>query len=214
MGQNLQSQDWPYLSRYKEENLRLQNEPKTTNRVVFIGDSITEFWSKEQADFFSNKNYVNRGISGQTSPQILLRFRADVVLLQPKVVIILAGGNDIAGNTGESSLEMILNNIQSMIEIAKANHLSIVLCSLLPANFFYWMPKKQPAKTIIAFNQLLRECANRNNLPFVDYYTALVDDNLGLPPKFSEDGVHPNANGYRIMQPLIEEVVNKLITIA
>ncbi|AWG21907.1 acylhydrolase [Flavobacterium faecale] len=207
MGQNLQSQDWPYLGRYKEENLRLQNEPKTTNRVVFIGDSITEFWSKEQADFFSNKNYINRGISGQTSPQMLLRFRADVIQLQPKTVVLLAGGNDIAGNTGESSLEMILNNIVSMVELAKFNRIELILCSLLPCNHFYWNPKINPSKSIIKFNRMLQEYAFAKNIQFIDYYSALVDNHFGLALQFSEDGVHPNLNGYAVMKSLIKPFI-------
>lgn len=204
-------QDWPYLAKYQQENALLPLPVNAENRVVFLGDSITEFWSKEQPSFFQNKSYINRGISGQTTPQMLLRFRADVIALHPKIVIILAGGNDIAGNTGASTTKMITDNIYSMIELAHVHNIKVILCSVLPANFFYWNPKEKPAERIIELNQLLENYALVNKIPFVDYYSAMVDDQKGLKTEFSEDRVHPNKAGYGIMSPLIEKAIQLTI---
>ncbi|MEN9908877.1 MAG: hypothetical protein RLZZ540_2026 [Bacteroidota bacterium] len=207
MGGSITLQDWPYLSKYQEENAILPPPEPDENRVVFLGDSITEFWSKEQPLFFQNKSYINRGISGQTTPQMLLRFRADVIALNPKIVVILAGGNDIAGNTGAATTEMITNNIFSMIELAQVHHIKVILCSVLPANFFYWNPKEKPADRIIELNVILKEHALSKEIPFVDYYSAMVDDQKGIETTFSEDRVHPNTAGYQIMSPLIEKEI-------
>ncbi|WP_140485969.1 SGNH/GDSL hydrolase family protein [Flavobacterium sp. GSA192] len=204
-------QDWPYLAKYQQENALLPLPVNAENRVVFLGDSITEFWSKEKPSFFQNKSYINRGISGQTTPQMLLRFRADVIALHPKIVIILAGGNDIAGNTGASTTKMITDNIYSMIELAHVHNIKVILCSVLPANFFYWNPKEKPAERIIELNQLLENYALVNKIPFVDYYSAMVDDQKGLKTEFSEDRVHPNKAGYEIMSPLIEKAIQLTI---
>nr|WP_288836864.1 SGNH/GDSL hydrolase family protein [uncultured Flavobacterium sp.] len=204
-------QDWPYLAKYQQENALLPLPVNAENRVVFLGDSITEFWSKEQPSFFQNKSYINRGISGQTTLQMLLRFRADVIALHPKIVIILAGGNDIAGNTGASTTKMITDNIYSMIELAHVHNIKVILCSVLPANFFYWNPKEKPAERIIELNQLLENYALVNKIPFVDYYSAMVDDQKGLKTEFSEDRVHPNKAGYGIMSPLIEKAIQLTI---
>lgn len=200
-------QDWAYLSKYQHENEKLSLPISGENRVVFLGDSITEFWSKELPVFFQNKFYINRGISGQTTPQMLLRFRADVISLKPKIVVILAGGNDIAGNTGLATTEMITNNIFSMIELAQAHHIKVILCSVLPANFFYWNPKEKPAERIIELNKLLENYAIANKIPFVDYYSAMVNEENGIKKEFSEDQVHPNTAGYKIMSPLIEKAI-------
>lgn len=204
-------QDWPYLAKYHQENAKLPLATSGENRVVFLGDSITEFWSKEEPLFFQNKSYINRGISGQTSPQMLLRFRTDVIKLKPKIVVILAGGNDIAGNTGLSNSEMITDNIFSMIELANIHNIKVILCSVLPANFFYWNPKETPAERIIELNTILKNYALLNKIPFVDYYSAMVDEKKGLKTEFSEDRVHPNTAGYQIMSPLIEKVIQLTI---
>lgn len=201
-------QDWPYLQKYQQENANLSAPKTDENRVVFLGDSITEFWTKECPDFFDKKTYINRGISGQTTPQILLRFRADVINLKPKIVVILAGGNDIAGNTGLSTTEMIMNNIISMVELAKANQIKVILCTVLPANYFYWNPKEKPAERIIELNLALKNYTFSNEIPLVDYYSAMVDSEKGLKPNFTEDRVHPNKAGYLIMSPLIEKAIN------
>lgn len=203
----IQNQDWPYLNRYQQENAKLDLPDLGENRIIFLGDSITEFWSVEHPDFFKTKSYINRGISGQTTPQILLRFRPDVIHLKPSVVVILAGGNDIAGNTGSATLEMIANNFFSMVELAKVHHIKVILCSVLPANHFYWNPKEKPADTIVALNKILHNYASINDIPYVDYYLAMVDEHKGLKLEYSEDGVHPNTTGYQVMGPLVEKAI-------
>ncbi|OYX84894.1 MAG: acylhydrolase [Flavobacteriales bacterium 32-34-25] len=204
-------QDWPYLAKYQQENAALPFPKPDENRVVFLGDSITEFWSNKHSFFSENKAYINRGISGQTTPQMLLRFRADVIELKPKIVVILAGGNDIAGNTGAATTEMITNNIFSMVELAQVHHIKVILCSVLPANFFYWNPKEKPAERIIELNILLENYAIANKIAFVNYYSAMVDNQKGLKDDFSEDRVHPNTAGYEIMSPLIEKAIQLTI---
>lgn len=204
-------QDWAYLSKYQQDNTTLPLPEPDENRVVFLGDSITEFWSNKHSFFAENKSYINRGISGQTTPQMLLRFRADVIELKPKIVVILAGGNDIAGNTGTATTKMITNNIFSMIELARVHQIKVILCSVLPANFFYWNPKEKPAERIIELNELLENYAIANKIPFVDYYSAMVDDQKGLKAAFSEDHVHPNTAGYEIMSPIIEKAIQLTI---
>lgn len=199
--------DWPYLKKYQKENSDIAPVEKGAKRIVFMGDSITEFWKTNNPDFFSNTPYLNRGISGQTTPQMLIRFRADVINLQPHTVVILAGGNDIAGNTGPATLDMIMNNLISMVELAKANHIQVILCSVLPANHFPWKPNENPAEKIVALNTLIKNYAYTNNLFYVDYYSAMVDENKGLMAEYSNDGVHPNKTGYNVMEPLIETAI-------
>lgn len=208
---SLPMQDWAYLSKYQQDNTTLPLPEPDENRVVFLGDSITEFWSNKHSFFSENKSYINRGISGQTTPQMLLRFRADVIELKPKIVVILAGGNDIAGNTGTATTKMITNNIFSMIELAHVHQIKVILCSVLPANFFYWNPKEKPAERIIELNELLENYAITNKIPFVDYYSAMVDDQKGLKAAFSEDHVHPNTAAYEIMSPIIEKAIQLTI---
>lgn len=207
MAIEIEDQDWPYLNKYKKENAVLDTTQTGENRIVFMGDSITEFWSNVHPEFFHEKSYINRGISGQTSPQMLLRFKADVIDLKPAVVVILAGGNDIAGNTGPSTLEMIQNNIFSMVELAQTHKIKVILCSVLPANYFYWKPKEKPADTIVALNKSVESYAKANDIPYVDYYSAMVDDQKGLPLVYSNDGVHPNKAGYQLMEPIVERII-------
>lgn len=198
------STDWPNLAAYRDKNAALQAPAADEARVVFMGDSITEFWTPA---FFDDKRYVNRGISGQTTPQMLLRFRADVIDLKPRVVVILAGTNDIAGNTGPASIGMIEGNIESMAELARAHGIKVVLCSLVPANRYSWAPAIKPAEKIVALNKLLKEFAARSDLVYVDYYAPMVDAQFGLKPEYSEDGVHPNEAGYKVMMPLVENAI-------
>lgn len=205
------NQDWPYLKKYQKENTDLASAEKGTKRIVFIGDSITEFWKTNHPDFFSNNSYLNRGISGQTTPQMLIRFRADVINLQPHAVVILAGGNDIAGNTGPATLDMIMNNLISMVELAKVNHIQVILCSVLPANHFPWKPNENPAEKIVALNTLIKNYADTNTIFYVDYYSAMVDENKGLIAAYSNDGVHPNKTGYNVMEPLITVAIDKIL---
>lgn len=207
MAGNIQAQDWANLNKYQSQNTQLQSLSKGEKRIVFMGDSITEFWSAINPDYFLGKPYINRGISGQTTPQMLIRFRADVIALQPTAVIILAGINDIAGNTGPSSIEMIRDNIFSMAELAKANHIKVILCSVLPAFDFPWKPNQEPIEKIKALNKILKNYAAKNNIVYVNYYSALVDERQGLKLDYSADGVHPNKAGYQIMEPLVEKAI-------
>ncbi len=212
MGEKTQAQDWPNLNKYQKENAILEKPQVGQKRIVFMGDSITEFWSTVEPEFFAGKPYVNRGISGQTSPQMLLRFRADVIALNPSVVVLLAGINDIAGNTGPSTLEMITNNIFSMVELAQVNHIKVILCSVLPAFDFYWKPGSYPAEKITTLNTMLKKYADANGIPYIDYYSAMVDENKGLKTAYSNDGAHPNKTGYEIMNPLAEKAIAKVLS--
>ena len=204
------AQDWANLAKYETQNNQLPPKHSGEKRIVLMGDSITEFWSQLQPEFFTNTSYINRGISGQTTPQMLIRFRPDVLNLYPDVVVILAGVNDIAGNTGPTTLAKIFGNIQSMVELAKANKIKVILCSVLPANNFYWRPNDQAAENIIQLNHMIQTYAKLNALPYVDYHSAMADAKNGLPKEFSEDSVHPNLKGYQTMQPLLEKAVQKL----
>ena len=204
------AQDWANLAKYETQNNQLPSKQSGEKRIVLLGDSITEFWSQIQPEFFDNTSYINRGISGQTTPQMLIRFRPDVLDLHPDVVVILAGVNDIAGNTGPTTNDAIFGNIISMVELAKANAIKVILCSVLPANNFYWRPNEKAAETIIQLNQLIQSYAKEHDIPYVDYHSAMADAKNGLPKEFSEDSVHPNLKGYQTMQPLLEKAVRKL----
>jgi lysophospholipase L1-like esterase len=199
--------DWPDLDRFKEENAKLAPVAPGENRVVFMGNSITIGWIEWDPDFFKDKPYVDRGISGQTTPQMLVRFRQDVVDLKPAVVVILAGINDIAENTGPSTLEMIEDNLSSMCEIAKANNIKVVLSSVLPANIFPWRKSINPAEKVFALNQWIKEYAAQNNHVYLDYYTTMVDEEMGLKKELTYDGVHPNLEGYKVMEPMVEKAI-------
>lgn len=205
------AQDWPYLQKYQDENTKLATLKNDEQRIVFLGDSITEFWSVLSPDFFFRKSFVNRGISGQTSPQMLVRFRADVIALQPKIVVILAGANDIAGNTGPSTLEMILNNIISMVDLAKANQIKVILCSVLPAYDFPWITNSFPSEKIVELNTIIKHYADANEIMYLDYYSAMVDERNGLKSVYSNDRVHPNKAGYEVMAPLVEKAIAEAI---
>jgi lysophospholipase L1-like esterase len=206
-----QNTDWANFDKYKEDNLKLRLPAQDEDRVVFMGNSITQGWGEEHPEFFEGKSYINRGISGQTTPQMLVRFRADVVNLKPKVVLILAGTNDIAGNTGPSTLEMIEDNIASMVEIAKANNIKVVLCSLLPAYDYPWKSGLNPAKKIVELNKWIKNFADKNDDIYVDYFTSMADERNGLKKEYSEDGVHPNLAGYKVMEPLVEVAIEEAL---
>ena len=201
------AQDWANTVRFKKENANLPAPTIAEKRVVLMGNSITEGWLKLRPTFFANKSYINRGISGQTTPQMLVRFRQDVINLKPKVVVILGGTNDIAGNTGPSTLEMIKDNIVSMTELAKANGIKVIISSILPVYDYPWKPGLNPAEKIFALNAMLKDYADKNNIVFLDYYSAMVDERKGLKAELGEDGVHPNEAGYRIMEPLLEKAI-------
>ena len=206
-----QVQDWANLDRYKNENAKLGNPSPGENRIVFMGNSITEGWSRLNPEFFSGKPYINRGISGQTTPQMLIRFRPDVIDLKPAVVVILAGTNDIAGNTGPSTLEMIEGNIISMAELARANGIIVVLSSVLPAYDYPWKPGLNPAEKIAALNEMIKRYADKKGIVYLDYYVSMVDERKGLKDTYTNDGVHPNEAGYKVMAPLAEEAIAKAL---
>jgi lysophospholipase L1-like esterase len=210
MAGKAKAQDWANLNKYKNENSILPIPKTGEKRIVYFGDSITEGWSIANLEFFTGKSYINRGISGQTTSQMLLRFRADVIDLKPKVVVILAGTNDIAGNTGPMTLEMILGNLISICELAKANNLTVVLCSVLPAFEYPWKPELTPAETIVTLNKMIQNYAKANGIAYVDYYSAMVDERKGLKAKYSGDGVHPNKEGYLAMASIIEKNISDL----
>ena len=215
--QKINSQDWNEFantSRYDKANLELKLHTTAHNRVVFMGNSITEDWLKIRPEFFDNKDYINRGISGQTTPQMLLRFRQDVVDLNPKVVVILAGTNDIAGNSGYISLEAIISTIKSMAEIANANDIQVIISSILPAIDYPWKPGLDPASKIIIINKALKAFSEENNFIYLDYYAAMVDDKGGLKvPEYTtaNDLVHPNKKGYLVMEKLAKIAIKKAL---
>ncbi|MDH5414879.1 MAG: SGNH/GDSL hydrolase family protein [Flavobacteriaceae bacterium] len=206
------AQDWANLNKYKLENDNLGLPELNESRIVFMGNSITEGWGTIRPEFFNGKPYVNRGISGQTTPQMLLRFRADVINLKPKVVIILAGTNDIAGNTGPMTLKMIMNNIISMSELAKANNIEVIISSILPAYDYPWKPGLKPHEKIPALNALLKNYTEDHGIVYLDYFSSMVDDKNGLKNEYGADGVHPNAEGYKIMEVLVEKAIAEVLS--
>ncbi len=205
-------QDWPFLNRFAADNEKVKaNLPAQEKRVVFMGNSITEGWLRLDSAYFAGRPYINRGISGQTTPQMLLRFRPDVIELQPAVVVILAGTNDIAGNTGPVTLENIMGNIASMAELAKAHNIKVVLSSILPVFDYPWKPGIHPVEKIAAVNAMIKDYAAKNGCIYLDYYSAMADERKGLPATISPDGVHPNLVGYKIMEPLAEKAIKEAL---
>ncbi len=204
--------DFGWLARFKEADLALAPPAAGEDRVVFMGDSITEGWHFDApGGVFNGKPYINRGISGQTTPQMLVRFRQDVIDLKPKVVVILAGINDIAGNTGPETPEEIEGNLASMAELAAANHIRVVMCSVLPAFDFPWSPGLTPAPKVLALNAWIKGYAAEKGHVYVDYHTAMKDARNGLPAALSGDGVHPLPAGYAVMAPLVEAGIEKAL---
>lgn len=201
--------DWPDLGRYRQDDAALGDPKPGEQRVVFLGASITDFWGRKYGQFFPGRPYVNRGISGQVTSQLLVRFQQDVVHLKPAAVIIAdAGANNIAGNAGPATLAMFQNDIESMVAIAQANHIRIILASLLPASRFPWKPEARPAGEIREWNAWLRDYAAKQGMVYLDYYSALVDTEGGMKPELAFDrAVHPNAEGYALMQPLAEKAI-------
>ncbi|WP_409557553.1 SGNH/GDSL hydrolase family protein [Allomuricauda sp. SCSIO 65647] len=208
---NSTAQDWPNLEKYKEANATLKAMGEDENRIVFMGNSITEGWSVANPDFFEGKPYVNRGISGQTTPQMLLRFRQDVIDLRPKVVVLLAGTNDIAGNTGPMTLDQIYGNICSMVELALANGIKPIVSSVLPAYDYPWRPGLQPNIKIPKLNGMLKKMAQEKGVVYLDYFSAMADDRNGLPKELAGDEVHPTKKGYAIMEKLVEKAIQETL---
>lgn len=211
MMNSLNAQDWPNFKEFQEANARLPQVKQNEKRVVFMGNSITIGWLQTHPDFFKNKPYVNRGISGQTTPQMLVRFRADVVDLDAAAVVLLAGTNDIAGNTGPVTLEMILDNIKSMTEIAQANNIKVILCSVLPAFDYPWRPGLAPNVKIPKLNKMIKRYAEESGAFYLDYFTALEDGNNGMIKEYTTDGVHLTLEGYQVMEPLVENALQKVL---
>ncbi len=201
------AQDWPNIKRYEEANSAVKPPASGQKRVVYMGDSITDAWINNDSTFFKSNNYYDRGISGQTTGQMLVRFREDVINLKPAVVVILAGINDIAENNGPSKLEDVAGNIFSMAELAKANNIKVVLSSVMPAAAFPWRPAINPVEKVKALNEMIQAYAKKNNIVYLDYFTAMADDKRGLPTTLSKDGVHPNLDGYKIMETLAKKAI-------
>lgn len=201
---------WAQHERYAAQNDSIKADKIGDNRkktkqltAVLMGNSITDNWAKFHPAFFAENNFVGRGISGQVTAQMLSRFQADVVALNPKMVIIMAGTNDIAMNNGYIAHEHILQNIQSMVELAKYHRIKPVLCSCLPAAAFKWRPNMTPAQDIKRLNEMIEAYAKAHRIKYIDYYSALVDEHGGLPKKYAADGVHPNMDGYAIMEQIL-----------
>jgi lysophospholipase L1-like esterase len=200
-------QDWANLKHFKEENMKIGLPKANENRIVFMGNSITQSWSQFDPSFWEGKPYINRGISGQTTPQMLLRFKQDVIDLKPKVVVILAGINDIAGNTGPMTLEQTRDNIIAMAQMARANGIKVVISSVIPAYDFPWRSGMEPAEKVVALNAMLKAYCDKNKIIYLDYHSAMKDERNGLKENLGYDGVHPNLEGYRVMAPLAEKSI-------
>ncbi|MEG2675276.1 MAG: SGNH/GDSL hydrolase family protein [Muribaculaceae bacterium] len=215
----LSAQDWPNLNRFRDANSKLPPPTATENRVVFLGNSIFEQWNIVQHEFWTSSR-ICRGISGQTTGQMLIRVKQDVVDLQPKIVVILGGTNDIAGNQGPASLKMIQDNLSSIAEVATANNIKVIMCAVLPTSQYWWAPNVKPKTSIVMLNQWIEGYARSKGYGFVDYYSPLVDENQGLKASYMgirvdgtglPDTVHPNKNGYLVMGPPTEAAINKIL---
>ena len=210
--------DWANTQKYRATNLELQAHSQTSPLVMFFGDSLTEQWGirnaagvSETGNFLTEHGYLNRGISGQTTAQMLVRFRQDTLDLHPDVLVLLAGTNDIAGNTGPMTLEQTEENLQSMTELARVRGISVILCSLPPADKFSWAPQVNPRPSILKLNAWIKQYAAAQQLPFVDYFSALVSPEGGMRSNVADDGVHPNKAGYALMQPLVETAIEQVL---
>ena len=205
--------DWPQLERYRNENVALPAPARNEQRVVFMGDSITDIWGHQQGVFFPGKPYINRGISGQVTAQMLVRFRPDVIELKPRVVVILGGTNDIANDAGADALHRIEGNLTSMAELARANGIKVVLASLTPVSDYIEpsQTKARPPEKILALNAWIKDYAARQHFIYLDYYPALLDANKALKKNLTIDGLHPNAAGYAVMAPLAQQAIHQAL---
>ncbi|HEA28413.1 MAG TPA: acylhydrolase [Leeuwenhoekiella sp.] len=206
----MNAQDWPNLEKYRSANEQIDTTAQE-ERVVFMGNSITEGWAGQDPDFFTTNNYIGRGISGQTTPQMLLRFRPDVINLKPAVVVFLAGTNDIAGNTGPMTVEQIAGNIFSMAELARAHDIKVVISSVLPVYKYPWSPEIEPVEKIAQLNTMLKDYAGKNNMVYLDYFPATANEQQGFKKEYTEDGVHPTLAGYKVLEPLVKEAINRAL---
>ena len=203
--------DWAQLGYYRDANKELAPAAPGEDRVVFYGASMTEFWGRNGSMFFPTKNYVNRGISGQTTAQMVVRFRQDVINLRPKVVVILAGTNDIAGNTGPMTPEMTENNWQSMADMAKANGIKVIFASITPSSDFPWRKGLHPAEKIRTLDAWLQGYCSLHGFTYLDYYSALVNADGGMKAEYTVDGVHASVKGYEVMAPLAQAAIDKVL---
>jgi lysophospholipase L1-like esterase len=203
--------DWPQLARYKAANAALAPAAKGEDRVVFFGASMTEFWGKYGTKFFPGKPYVNRGISGQTTGQMVVRFRQDVIDLHPKAVVILGGTNDVAGNMGPMTPEMTEDNWQSMADLAKVNGIRVIFASITPSTDFWWHKGLKPAEKIRTLNAWLKGYCGSHGLTYLDYYSTLTDEEGGMKKEFTVDGVHATAKGYAVMAPLAQAAIDETL---
>ncbi len=208
---NLIAQDWANLKWYQDENAVLLSLLTSSSRVVFMGNSITQCWKENKPEFFSENPYICRGLSGQTTPQMLVRFRQDVIALQPKVVVILAGTNDIAGNTGPTTLEMIMDNLSSMAEIANANGIKVILCSFLTAYDYPWKKSMEPNIKIPLLNEMIKKYCKKTGFIYLDYFTSIANEQNGMKSEFTSDGVHCTFKGYEVMESLVKPVIEKAL---
>lgn len=203
--------DWPNLARYRDANRSLPPASPDEPRVVFMGDSITELWARDPGGFLSSEGNVGRGIGGQTTPQMLLRFQQDVVALKPAVVVINGGTNDIAGNTGPSTLEMIEDNLKSMAQLGAANGIKVVLTSVTPAYDYPWKRGLAPAEKVVALNDWIKDYCARTGCVYADYFSPMSDEKHGLKEGLSRDGIHPTPAGYAIMTPIAEAAIARAL---
>lgn len=197
------SQEWQNLARYEKENAIDMKTP-SEGRVVFMGNSITEGWKEARPSFFEENPYINRGIGGQTTPQMLLRFRQDVIALNPEIVVILAGTNDIAGNTGVSTLEMMMDNIKGMAELASYHNIEPILCSVMPAFDYPWKPGMEPNIKIPKLNEMIKAYCEEKGFIYLDYFAAMDDGNNGTREELTYDGVHLTEDGYKFIEPMVQ----------
>ena len=202
--------DWPNMARFDAQNKEVDSD-NTDNRVLFMGNSITEGWASYMPEMFDNQTYINRGIGGQTTPQMLLRFRQDVIAHQPKVVVILAGTNDIAGNTPLKDLETVAGHLFSMAELARQHDIKVILCSVVPAAEYPWRKGKRPDVKIPQLNKMIQDYCNENKIHYLDYFSAMTDGNGGLIESYGYDGVHPDEDGYKVMTKLVEKALDQLL---
>ena len=202
--------EWANFKKYAAQNSKVSSPVPNERRVVFLGNSIFEGWLNLRPEFFEGKPYYDRGISGQTTPQMLLRFYEDVLTLKPTVMVLKAGINDIAQNNGPYEQTHTLNNIKAIAQLARANKIKVILCSVLPANEFRWRPGLDPADKVIALNVEIKKFADENKFFYLDLYSSVVDDKKGMKKEYSNDGVHPTAEGYKVMEPLLDAAIAKV----
>jgi lysophospholipase L1-like esterase len=202
--------DWANFKKYAPQNAEAPAKVKMERRVVFLGNSIFEGWLRSRPEFFAGKPYFDRGISGQTTPQMLLRFYEDVLALQPDVMVLKAGINDIAQNTGPYDEKRTLNNIKAIAQLARANGIKVILCSVLPAYDFPWRPGLNPAAKVISLNKGIKAFCEENRFYYLDLFSAVVDERNGMKAEYASDGIHPTVEGYKILEPLVEDAIRKV----